>query len=170
MTTNTHEYDCAVARRGRERERHAKGRSTGRRGSRHFTITIIYLWLCRRANPSILHKNEQPDCTVRLSDQTVRSHQSGDLGSGPSRSLLRSSATWICASPVGSSSRAHNFTATATVMANRPAGSSLPVAPTYHELSSNWRSLSTRSLIVGPITRNRARRPVARDSNDGSPR
>jgi len=63
-------------------------------------------------------------------------------------------------------SHARLFTATATVMARRPAGSTLPL--TCHELSLNWMSSLTRSPILGPITRNHARRPVARDLNGRS--
>jgi len=40
-----------------------------------------------------------------------------------------------------------------------------PLPLSCHELFLHWILLFTRSLILGPITRNSARRPVARDSN-----
>jgi len=54
--------------------------------------------------------------------------------SSPPSSLVRIPTTRILCAPrriVSSHARTHYLTATATVMARRPAGSSLPVAPTY---------------------------------------
>jgi len=104
-----------------------------------------------------------------LSEQTtrVRLTETATLSSSPPRPLVRLSTTWILSTfPDCSSARTHSMTATATVMACRPAGSLLSAAPTY--VPRIISQLASRSPIIGPIIRDCVRRPVAHDSNGRS--
>jgi len=105
-------------------------------------------------------------------DHASSSHRNGDLSLSPPRPLVRylSTTAWILSSLLDRFfTRTHYLTATATVTVRRPARSRSPSFPlTCHELLLNWMSLLTRCPILGPITRNRTRRPVARDVNGRS--